>query len=71
MRVKHFIIPELEMLHEKIKEIINAFFAKLALPNRVDKISTVLQVHIGITRVRDTVLKTKKRNNNFIKKIKK
>ncbi|KJV51380.1 putative conjugative transfer TraA domain protein [Orientia tsutsugamushi str. Gilliam] len=45
MLVKHFIILELEMLHEKIKEIINAFFAKLALPNRFDKTSTVPQVY--------------------------
>ncbi|KJV77728.1 hypothetical protein OTSTA716_0046 [Orientia tsutsugamushi str. TA716] len=30
----------------KVKEIINAFFAKLALPNRVDKTSIVLHKSI-------------------------
>ncbi|WP_232489062.1 AAA family ATPase [Orientia tsutsugamushi] len=52
---KAFIIPEAEMIHEKVKEIINAYFAKLGLTNRVDKISTVPQEHIGPTRIRGLI----------------
>ncbi|BAG40767.1 putative conjugative transfer protein TraA [Orientia tsutsugamushi str. Ikeda] len=53
-----YIILEVEMIHEKVKEIINAFFAKLGLSNRVDEISTVLQKlqkHIGPTRIRSLI----------------
>ncbi|XEO07919.1 conjugal transfer protein TraA [Orientia tsutsugamushi] len=53
-----YIIREVEMIHEKVKEIINAFFAKLGLSNRVDEISTVLkklQKHIGPTRIRSLI----------------
>ncbi|KJV56946.1 hypothetical protein [Orientia tsutsugamushi] len=53
-----YIIQEVEMIHEKVKEIINAFFAKLGLSNRVDEISTVLQKlqkHIGPTRIRSLI----------------
>ncbi|SPR10562.1 conjugal transfer protein TraA [Orientia tsutsugamushi] len=38
---KKFVIRDSEMIHEKVKEIINAFFAKLGLSNRVNDISTV------------------------------
>ncbi|KJV74605.1 conjugal transfer protein TraA [Orientia tsutsugamushi] len=53
-----YIIREVEIIHEKVKEIINAFFAKLGLSNRVDEISTVLQKlqkHIGPTRIRSLI----------------
>ncbi|WP_223844985.1 AAA family ATPase [Orientia tsutsugamushi] len=43
------------MIHEKVKEIINAFFAKLGLSNRVDEISAVPQKHIGPTRIRSLI----------------
>ncbi|SPM44847.1 conjugal transfer protein TraA [Orientia tsutsugamushi] len=43
------------MIHEKVKEIINAFFAKLGLSNRVDDISTVSQNHIRPTRIRGLI----------------
>ncbi|BAG41293.1 putative conjugative transfer protein TraA [Orientia tsutsugamushi str. Ikeda] len=52
---KAFIIPEAEMIHEKVKEIINAYFAKLGLSNRVDDISIVPQKHIGPTRIRSLI----------------
>ncbi|KJV57449.1 hypothetical protein [Orientia tsutsugamushi] len=38
------------MIHEIAKEIINAYFAKLGLPNRVDEISKVPGEHIGRIR---------------------
>ncbi|SPR12485.1 AAA family ATPase [Orientia tsutsugamushi] len=41
------IIRDSEMIHEIVKEIINAFFAKLGLPYRVDEISEVPGKHIG------------------------
>ncbi|SPR07033.1 conjugal transfer protein TraA [Orientia tsutsugamushi str. Gilliam] len=50
-----YIISDSEMIHEKVKEIINAFFAKLGLSNRVDQISAVLQKHIGPTRIRSLI----------------
>ncbi|WP_109490415.1 AAA family ATPase [Orientia tsutsugamushi] len=44
---QRYIIREVEMIHERVKEIINAYFAKLGLPYRVDKISEVPGKHIG------------------------
>ncbi|WP_371220297.1 AAA family ATPase [Orientia tsutsugamushi] len=50
-----YIIREVEMIHEIVKEIINAFFAKLGLSNRVDDISTVPEKHIGFARIRSLI----------------
>ncbi|WP_050897567.1 hypothetical protein [Orientia tsutsugamushi] len=55
MKGQPYIIREVEMIHEKVKEIINAFFAKLGLSNRVDDISTVPQKHIGPTRIKSLI----------------
>ncbi|SPR14161.1 conjugal transfer protein TraA [Orientia tsutsugamushi] len=44
---KKVVIKDPEMIHERVKEIINAFFAKLGLPYRVDEISEVPGKHIG------------------------
>ncbi|XAF71939.1 MobA/MobL family protein [Orientia tsutsugamushi] len=52
---KKFVIQDSEMIHEKVKEIINAFFAKLGLSDRVDEISAVPQKHIGPTRIRSLI----------------
>ncbi|WP_371219481.1 AAA family ATPase [Orientia tsutsugamushi] len=52
---KKIVIRDPEMIHEKVKKIINAFFAKLGLSNRVDKISEVPQKHIGPTRIRNLI----------------
>ncbi|BAG41007.1 putative conjugative transfer protein TraA [Orientia tsutsugamushi str. Ikeda] len=52
---KKFVIRDSKMIHEKVKEIINAFFAKLGLSNRVNDISTVPQKHIGPTRIRSLI----------------
>ncbi|WP_269763913.1 MobA/MobL family protein [Orientia tsutsugamushi] len=52
---KKVVIRDSEMIHEKVKEIINAYFAKLGLTNRVDKISAVPQEHIGPTRIRGLI----------------
>ncbi|KJV55161.1 conjugal transfer protein TraA [Orientia tsutsugamushi] len=55
MKGQPYIIREVEMIHEKVKEIINAFFAKLGLSNRVDDISTVPQKHISPTRIKSLI----------------
>ncbi|SPP24822.1 conjugal transfer protein TraA [Orientia tsutsugamushi] len=47
------IIKDPEMIHERVKEVTNAYFAKLGLSNRVDDISTVLQKHIR--RIRNLI----------------
>ncbi|WP_371218413.1 MobA/MobL family protein [Orientia tsutsugamushi] len=52
---KKFVIRDSEMIHEIVKEIINAFFAKLGLPNRVDEISEVPQKHIGPIGIRSLI----------------
>ncbi|WP_371220626.1 AAA family ATPase [Orientia tsutsugamushi] len=44
---KKVVIKDPEMIHERVKEIINAYFAKLGLPYRVDEISEVPGKHIG------------------------
>ncbi|KJV54322.1 putative conjugative transfer protein TraA [Orientia tsutsugamushi str. Gilliam] len=50
------------MIHEKVKEIINAYFAKLGLPNRVDEISEVPGKHIGPRRIRSLINKVVNEN---------
>ena len=52
---KAFIIPESQMIHERAKEVINRYFAKLGLSNRVDQIGMVPQQHVGPTRMRSAV----------------
>ncbi|SPP26456.1 conjugal transfer protein TraA [Orientia tsutsugamushi] len=47
------IIKDPEMIHERVKEIINAFFAKLGLPYRVKDTSKVPGKHIG--RIRNLI----------------
>ncbi|WP_109456013.1 AAA family ATPase [Orientia tsutsugamushi] len=44
---KKVVIKDPEMIHERVKEIINAYFAKLGLPYRVDEKSKVPGKHIG------------------------
>ena len=48
----NFIIPEEDIIHERGKRIINAYFEKLGLENRVDEIGEISQEHIGPTRMR-------------------
>nr|WP_230597739.1 MobA/MobL family protein [Orientia tsutsugamushi] len=50
---KKVVIKDPEMIHERVKEIINAYFAKLGLPYRVDEISKVPGKHIG--RIRNLI----------------
>nr|WP_108883852.1 AAA family ATPase [Orientia tsutsugamushi] len=52
---KKIVIRDPEMIHEKVKKIINAFFAKLGLSNRVDKISKVPGEHIGRIKIRSLI----------------
>ncbi|WP_371218775.1 AAA family ATPase [Orientia tsutsugamushi] len=50
---KKVVIKDPEMIHERVKEIINAFFAKLGLPYRVKDTSKVPGKHIG--RIRNLI----------------
>jgi hypothetical protein len=52
---KAFIIPESQMINERAKEVINKYFAKLGLENRVDPISFIPEQHIGPTRMRSII----------------
>ncbi|WP_342269538.1 AAA family ATPase [Rickettsia endosymbiont of Orchestes rusci] len=52
---KAFIIPEGEIIHERAKEVINKYFAKLGLEIRVDPISFMPQQHVGPTRMRSII----------------
>ncbi|KJV73591.1 mobA/MobL family protein [Orientia tsutsugamushi str. TA763] len=44
---KKVVIKDPEMIHERVKEIINAYFAKLGLPYRVDEKSKVPESILG------------------------
>ncbi|WP_231840775.1 AAA family ATPase [Orientia tsutsugamushi] len=52
---KKVVIKDPEMIHERVKEIINAFFAKLGLPYRVKDTSKVPGKHIGPRRIRNLI----------------
>ncbi|WP_371253264.1 MobA/MobL family protein [Orientia tsutsugamushi] len=52
---KKVVIKDSKMIHERVKEVTNAYFAKLGLPNRVDEISEVLGEHIGPTKIRSLI----------------
>ncbi len=59
---KGFIIPEEKIIHEKVKEVIDRYFEKLGLENRVDAIGTVAQQHIGPVRMRSLINKVVEEN---------
>ncbi|SPR02824.1 conjugal transfer protein TraA [Orientia tsutsugamushi str. Gilliam] len=52
---KKVVIKDPEMIHERVKEIINAYFAELGLPYRVDETSEVPGKHIGPRRIRNLI----------------
>jgi Ti-type conjugative transfer relaxase TraA len=52
---KAFIIPESQMIHQRAKEVMNRYFAKLGLENRVDSISMMPQQHLGPVRMRGII----------------
>ncbi len=52
---KAFIIPEDKIIHERAKEVINKYFAKLGLEIRVDPISFSPEQHVGPTRMRSII----------------
>ncbi|KJW06454.1 AAA domain protein, partial [Orientia tsutsugamushi str. UT144] len=52
---KKVVIKDPEMIHERVKEVTNAYFAKLGLPNRVKDISKVPQKHIGNIEIRNLI----------------
>ncbi|WP_392506558.1 AAA family ATPase [Rickettsia sp. 2024-CO-Wats] len=52
---KAFIIPEEEIIHKRVKEVINKYFAKLGLEIQVDPISFMPQQHVGPTRMRSII----------------
>ncbi|KJV75156.1 mobA/MobL family protein [Orientia tsutsugamushi str. UT76] len=45
---KKVVIKDPEMIHERVKEIINAYFAKLGLPYRVKDTSKVPESILGV-----------------------
>lgn len=57
-----FIIPEEDIIHERGKRIINNYFKKLGLDNRVDAISINPQEHIGPVRMRNIFNEAASRN---------
>lgn len=57
-----FGIPEEEMIHEKVKDIINGYFKELGLANRVDAIGINPQEHIGPVRMRNVLNQAMDRN---------
>ncbi|XVN41385.1 MAG: AAA family ATPase [Rickettsia endosymbiont of Argas persicus] len=60
---KAFIIPEDQIIHERAKEVINKYFAKLDLEIRVDPISFMPQQHVGPTRMRNIINEISEQNN--------
>ncbi|WP_371254221.1 AAA family ATPase [Orientia tsutsugamushi] len=66
---KKVVIKDPEMIHERVKEIINAYFAKLGLPYRVDEKSEVPGKHIGnIKYIKIRNLITEVLNENELRK---
>ena len=58
----NFIIPEEDIIHEKGKRIINNYFKRLGLENRVDAIGKNAQEHIGPVRMRSIMNEAVYRN---------
>ena len=58
----NFIIPEEDIIHEKGKRIINDYFKRLGLENRVDAIGKLTQEHIGPVRMRSVMNEAVHRN---------
>ncbi|WP_196759657.1 MobA/MobL family protein, partial [Orientia tsutsugamushi] len=59
---KKVVIRDPEMIHERVKEETNAYFAKLGLPYRVDEISEVPGEHIGRIKIRSLINKVLNEN---------
>jgi hypothetical protein len=57
-----FIIPEETMLHDHVRDVINRYFEKLGLENRVDLINAIPQEHIGPVRMRSIFNEAVERN---------
>jgi Ti-type conjugative transfer relaxase TraA len=59
---KAFIIPESQMIHQRAKEVMNRYFAKLGLETRVDSISMMPQQHLGPVRMRSIINEISEQN---------
>jgi len=57
-----FGIPEEQMIHEKVKDVINDYFKSLGLENRVDSIGINPQEHIAPIRMRSVLNQAADRN---------
>jgi len=57
-----FGIPEEQMIHEKVKDVINDYFKSLGLENRVDSIGINPQEHIAPIRMRNVLNQAVDRN---------
>ncbi|WP_445668511.1 hypothetical protein [Orientia tsutsugamushi] len=62
LNLEHRIEITHQIVDAKVKEIINALFAKLGLSNRVDEISKVPQKHILPTRIRNLINEVANKN---------
>lgn len=58
----NFIVPEEDIIHERGKRVINRYFEKLGLENRVDAISMLPKEHVGPVRMRSVLNQAANRN---------
>ena len=59
-----YIVPELQQIHEELKNITNDYFKELGLENRVDAIGIDPQEHIGPVRMRSVLNQAVERNED-------
>lgn len=59
-----YVVPELEQIHEELKNITNDYFKELGLENRVDSIGHIAQEHIGPVRMRSVLNQAVERNED-------
>lgn len=59
---KAYAIPEVDQIHEELKDIINNYFKEKGLDNRVDAISINSQEHVGPVRMRSILNEAARRN---------
>lgn len=62
----NFIVPEEDIIHERGKRVINNYFKKLGLENRVDTISINPHEHVGAVRMRSIFNEAAKRNEERV-----
>ena len=63
---KAYAVPEADQIHEELRDIINNYFKKLGLENRVDTISINPHEHVGAVRMRSIFNEAAKRNEERV-----